>query len=116
MRSYRICLLGIILVLLGGDLRAQFPTTIGSGTFGGARGTGGGQSLSSEKDPSRDTLSKEVFVYYVDNAVDKELFQDSSFINFHLYDPTRQTKYEYCLLYTSPSPRDRTRSRMPSSA
>ena len=25
-------------------------------------------------------------------------------------------KYEGCLLYTSPSPRDRTRSRMPSSA
>ena len=25
-------------------------------------------------------------------------------------------KYSYCLLYTSPSPRDRTRSRMPSSA
>ena len=25
-------------------------------------------------------------------------------------------EYEYCLLYTSPSPRDRTRSRMPSSA
>ena len=26
------------------------------------------------------------------------------------------TKYGICLLYTSPSPRDRTRSRMPSSA
>ena len=26
------------------------------------------------------------------------------------------TKSEHCLLYTSPSPRDRTRSRMPSSA
>ena len=26
------------------------------------------------------------------------------------------TWYEFCLLYTSPSPRDRTRSRMPSSA
>ena len=26
------------------------------------------------------------------------------------------TAYYYCLLYTSPSPRDRTRSRMPSSA
>ena len=26
------------------------------------------------------------------------------------------TPYIYCLLYTSPSPRDRTRSRMPSSA
>ena len=25
-------------------------------------------------------------------------------------------KYQFCLLYTSPSPRDRTRSRMPSSA
>ena len=25
-------------------------------------------------------------------------------------------QYDYCLLYTSPSPRDRTRSRMPSSA
>ena len=25
-------------------------------------------------------------------------------------------QYKYCLLYTSPSPRDRTRSRMPSSA
>ena len=31
--------------------------------------------------------------------------------------PTAQiTLYENCLLYTSPSPRDRTRSRMPSSA
>ena len=26
------------------------------------------------------------------------------------------TRYYHCLLYTSPSPRDRTRSRMPSSA
>ena len=29
---------------------------------------------------------------------------------------TKQVKYKACLLYTSPSPRDRTRSRMPSSA
>ena len=29
---------------------------------------------------------------------------------------TEDTVYEACLLYTSPSPRDRTRSRMPSSA
>ena len=28
----------------------------------------------------------------------------------------RMTEYNGCLLYTSPSPRDRTRSRMPSSA
>ena len=31
-------------------------------------------------------------------------------------DGTLTPPYEYCLLYTSPSPRDRTRSRMPSSA
>ena len=30
--------------------------------------------------------------------------------------PSAATAYEDCLLYTSPSPRDRTRSRMPSSA
>ena len=28
----------------------------------------------------------------------------------------RPSDYKFCLLYTSPSPRDRTRSRMPSSA
>ena len=28
----------------------------------------------------------------------------------------KTTRYDICLLYTSPSPRDRTRSRMPSSA
>ena len=30
--------------------------------------------------------------------------------------PCQQCEYKACLLYTSPSPRDRTRSRMPSSA
>ena len=29
---------------------------------------------------------------------------------------TKEECWDYCLLYTSPSPRDRTRSRMPSSA
>ena len=32
------------------------------------------------------------------------------------YDITSIDKFKDCLLYTSPSPRDRTRSRMPSSA
>ena len=32
------------------------------------------------------------------------------------YDSTSETQVKTCLLYTSPSPRDRTRSRMPSSA
>eukprot|EP00656_Telonema_subtile_P004792 TRINITY_DN12188_c0_g1_i2.p1 TRINITY_DN12188_c0_g1~~TRINITY_DN12188_c0_g1_i2.p1 ORF type:complete len:373 (-),score=53.87 TRINITY_DN12188_c0_g1_i2:27-1145(-) len=34
----------------------------------------------------------------------------------HQYDQERTVLYRDCLLYTSPSPRDRTRSRMPSSA
>ena len=31
-------------------------------------------------------------------------------------DNVREALFNFCLLYTSPSPRDRTRSRMPSSA
>ena len=34
----------------------------------------------------------------------------------HFRDTMRGGKFTNCLLYTSPSPRDRTRSRMPSSA
>ena len=37
-------------------------------------------------------------------------------LNFAFTDFDKCIKYEICLLYTSPSPRDRTRSRMPSSA
>ena len=35
---------------------------------------------------------------------------------FTVADPQQRAAFEACLLYTSPSPRDRTRSRMPSSA
>ena len=45
----------------------------------------------------------------VDWATALEPYEDQIWINFH-HEP------EACLLYTSPSPRDRTRSRMPSSA
>ena len=41
----------------------------------------------------------------------RELHPD---VNRH--DPDAEEKFKDCLLYTSPSPRDRTRSRMPSSA
>ena len=46
-------------------------------------------------------------------------YQISKFnINVDLYEmrPRVKTEAHHCLLYTSPSPRDRTRSRMPSSA
>ena len=39
-------------------------------------------------------------------------------LNTTVFDGSKKliTHYNVCLLYTSPSPRDRTRSRMPSSA
>ena len=43
--------------------------------------------------------------------------EDVIFVTFFVYDSTgKPTWFVACLLYTSPSPRDRTRSRMPSSA
>ena len=47
-----------------------------------------------------DALANEVATYKLDEVIK---------VKDHLLD-------NYCLLYTSPSPRDRTRSRMPSSA
>ncbi|MEM1121666.1 MAG: putative porin [Bacteroidota bacterium] len=87
----------LLLLFFSTDLTAQFP---GSSRFptGGRNPSnfgGGGSNRSSLKDTSRDTLSKEVYYYYADNAAKKELFRDSSFINFHLYDPIRQGEYEY---------------------
>ena len=48
------------------------------------------------------------------NAVFEQLSQDLREITQHA--PSLLTELDTCLLYTSPSPRDRTRSRMPSSA
>ena len=45
-----------------------------------------------------------------------EIFKDGKKIGFNNYTFSRDNKNLNCLLYTSPSPRDRTRSRMPSSA
>ena len=45
----------------------------------------------------------------------KVAFEPGARTAWHTH-PLGQTLYVICLLYTSPSPRDRTRSRMPSSA
>ena len=47
---------------------------------------------------------------------DSERLQELSDIMYEMYKDKGITKVVGCLLYTSPSPRDRTRSRMPSSA
>ena len=63
-------------------------------------------------------VTKSSFAEYTTNG---ELVRDvdlSSSINYerHLYDVILMPHSKYCLLYTSPSPRDRQKSRMPSSA
>ena len=46
-----------------------------------------------------------------------KIIADSSDLDFNMYrDAILEKRILSCLLYTSPSPRDRTRSRMPSSA
>ena len=40
----------------------------------------------------------------------------SNYVSFGIQNSFVSNSVDYCLLYTSPSPRDRTRSRMPSSA
>ncbi len=89
----------LFLLILSLPIFAQYPgSSRGSqgNNFGGNRGGARGSSGSSfAKDPSRDTLSKEVFIYYADDAEQKIKFQDSSMINFHIYDPVRQAEYEH---------------------
>lgn len=89
----------LFFILIAASLFGQYPgSSRGSqgNNFGGNRsGARGSTGESFAKDPSRDTLNKDVFIYYADNAEKKEQFQDSSMLNFHIYDPVRQAEYEY---------------------
>ena len=58
-------------------------------------------------DAEREAFAKEV----EDRKSARDLYKDDAIIQKVL-----ATLFTVCLLYTSPSPRDRTRSRMPSSA
>ena len=65
------------------------------------------------------TLLQQMDRWAVQAVGDSGLFEGVSKEDVaRMYHPCLQTseKYNTCLLYTSPSPRDRTRSRMPSSA
>ena len=70
-----------------------------------------------------DQISSEEIEKAVDLYKSHEKFDEETiFSNISLVEPEKQLLREHeatqkiCLLYTSPSPRDRTRSRMPSSA
>ena len=73
--------------------------------------------------PPKDRLSRRVSVVvpiyngeeYLGQAIDSALAQTGCELDVILIDDG-STDSCPCLLYTSPSPRDRTRSRMPSSA
>ena len=57
----------------------------------------------------RDEVSKNTALVFNDESLAQQQFKDENNINLMI------RKYG-CLLYTSPSPRDRQKSRMPSSA
>ena len=65
----------------------------------------------------RDELGRITRYEYADDLhlVSRRLNPDGTQLNYR-YDHAQMLLTEICLLYTSPSPRDRTRSRMPSSA
>ena len=58
-----------------------------------------------------------VLVSFVDEDNDTDLgWMTKKIINLRIFNDDEGKMNRSCLLYTSPSPRDRTRSRMPSSA
>ena len=59
-----------------------------------------------EADLPQYILNGKITLYHYSNLESKTL----------ILDPVRFGQSSYCLLYTSPSPRDRQKSRMPSSA
>ena len=64
--------------------------------------------------PNSPERFKKVRERYMDFVKDGVYQQDNQ-AGFYIYRQT-QTQHTFCLLYTSPSPRDRQKSRMPSSA
>ena len=71
-------------------------------------------------DKSLEMLAKDMLeIMYKDNGIGLAATQVDHHIRLivmDLSDTRDEPMYFVCLLYTSPSPRDRTRSRMPSSA
>ena len=91
----------------GGSLKGRTILTAGLGGMGGAQPLAGvfagAAVLAVDVDPHR--ISRRLETGYVDELADT------------LEGAVKKVEeYKACLLYTSPSPRDRTRSRMPSSA
>ena len=59
--------------------------------------------------------TKQIIIYAIVAFAVYKLFIEKEGFAFRTTDSTLNTS-NYCLLYTSPSPRDRQKSRMPSSA
>ena len=68
--------------------------------------------INSVFDHMHDTFARDINIFQREN----EIFVATNGTYNALYARIKNTPTTSCLLYTSPSPRDRTRSRMPSSA
>ena len=76
--------------LLSLPLLAQFPSEI-SDKINDYNQKDKAQSL----DNTVDTLSRDIYYFYVASPSDRQLLVDTSLNNFHIYDPIRQAKYDY---------------------
>jgi len=75
--------------LLSLPLLAQFPGEISD------QGTPYKQPQQQTTNTAKDSLNPEIYYFSVASPADRELLVDTSLFNFHIYDPVRQSKYDY---------------------
>ena len=93
-------------------MSASFPRTIGRYAILDRLAVGGMAELFKAQLSGQHGFEKLVTI----KKILPHLAVDRSFIEMFIDEARLTAQLDHCLLYTSPSPRDRTRSRMPSSA
>ena len=69
--------------------------------------------LTSE-DLNQDPITQ--FTKWLDEAIETQIYEPNAMVLATVDENAPRSRYVFCLLYTSPSPRDKRQSRMPSSA
>lgn len=92
---YQYLSISIFLLFCSTTLQAQFPTNRGNNDFGGGFGQNGGLQQDS-LNPFVETVDTfGVFYFLIDNPNELIPVEDTSLLNFHLYDPTRNRRVDY---------------------